>query len=246
MTIHTAAAAGFSAGVAEYEAGRPDYSPAALDWLAEELPLRPGLRCLDLAAGTGKFTALLAATGAELLAVEPVAAMRAKLSEKLPAVRSLDGAAEAIPLTDHSLDALTAAQAFHWFDAPRAAAEIARVLKPGGGLALLWNRRDETRDWVRRLTGLIDPHQGDAPRYKSSRWRDAFTAHPAFTEFTAREFPHAQRGPREAIVARVLSISFIAQVRAQVEQLLAEHPETRDETIITLPYQCDVFVCHRR
>lgn len=193
-------------------------------------------------------------TGVRLSAVEPVAAMRTRLAQKLPVAQILDGTAEAIPLPDHLLDALTAAQAFHWFDAQRAATEIARVLKAGGGLGLLWNRRDESLDWVQNVTDIIDQHQGDAPRYKTSRWREAFAGHSAFTEFTRREFPHAQSGPRESIIARVLSISFIAAlpeaarqaVAKQVAQLLAEHPQTRDQEIVTLPYQYAVFTCLRR
>src|SRR4051812_40459047 len=134
--MNETAAIGFALSAQAYEEGRPGYPPAAL----EPLKLGAGMTVLDLAAGTGKLTRALAASEATVIAVEPVAEMRAALPES---VTALDGTAETIPLEAGSVDLVTVAQAFHWFDGPAALAEIHRVLVPGGRLAVLWNRRVE-------------------------------------------------------------------------------------------------------
>jgi SAM-dependent methyltransferase len=146
----------FGAAVEAYERARPDYPEAAVDWL---LPAGAGT-VLDLAAGTGKLTRALVARGLEVVAVEPDAEMRATLAAALPGVRALEGTAEAIPLPAASVDAITVAQAWHWVDPGRAVAEAARVLRPGGTLGLIWNRRDERVDWVARLGEVMG--SGDA------------------------------------------------------------------------------------
>ena len=161
--LHEAAAQGFPGAAASYEAGRPTYPPQAVARLARELHLGTGRAVLDLAAGTGKLTALLVVTGSEVVAVEPVAEMRAVLEAALPGVRALPGTAEAIPLGSGTVDAVTVGQAFHWFRGDEALREIHRVLRPGGGLGLLWNDRDTSVPWVARLSELMEPHRRDAP-----------------------------------------------------------------------------------
>ena len=145
----------FGAAADAYERARPGYPDAAVEWLVPE-----GARTvLDLGAGTGKLTRSLAARGVEVVAVEPLAEMREQLGAALPEVRAVEGTAEAIPLEDDSVDAITVAQAWHWVDPERATAEAARVLRPGGTLGLIWNRRDERIDWVRRI-GEVMGSQG--------------------------------------------------------------------------------------
>ena len=134
--VNPVAAAGFGRAADVYERSRPSYPADAVARLVSELDIRAGRRVLDLAAGTGKLTRLLAEHGAELVAVEPSAAMREAFVSVLPGVPVHEGTAEKIPLADTSVDAVVVAQAFHWFDAPRALVEIARVLRPVGGLAL--------------------------------------------------------------------------------------------------------------
>src|SRR2546428_10375077 len=114
MVINESAAKGFAAGADAYERGRPEYSAEAIEQLVRELAIGPGSRVLDLAAGTGKLTRQLVGTGAELVAVEPVAEMRAKLQGVLPDVEAVEGTAEVIPLPDHSGDAVVVRQAVHW------------------------------------------------------------------------------------------------------------------------------------
>ena len=103
-----------------------------------------------------------------------------------------------------------AAQAFHWFRADEAAAEIHRVLKAGGGLGLIWNARDEANEWNRELTRIIEAHEGSTPRYKSFAWRTPFDTGRLFSPLEKAEFPHVQTVSREALEDRVGSISFIA------------------------------------
>ncbi|HET7017575.1 MAG TPA: class I SAM-dependent methyltransferase [Streptosporangiaceae bacterium] len=169
--VHEIAAQGFGAEAAAYDRARPSYPPDAISWLIEKLRLGPGSRIVDLAAGTGKLTRLLTDIDADLIAMEPVAAMRAKLREQLPQVPVLAGVAEALPLADSSIDAVLVAQAFHWFDARRAMAEIARAVRPGGHLALIWNARDRSIEWVDQVWSVMDRVERNAP------WRDEGDGH---------------------------------------------------------------------
>ena len=250
--IHQAAQA-FDGAAEAYDHGRPGFPPEAVATLIDVLKIEAGVRVLDLAAGTGKLTRMLAPTGAELVAVEPLGGMRARLEASLPGVRALEGTAEAIPLPDASVDAVTAAQAFHWFDGKAALSEIHRVLAPGGRLGLLWNVKDEQEDWVARLGELIEPHRGTAPRHHSGAWRAAFEETALFTPLAAEQFTHVHEVDAEGVVDRLLSISFIAaltreerkQVGEQVRRLLAEHPETRARETFRLPYRTDVYWCER-
>lgn len=141
----------FGAAADAYERARPTYPEAAVDWLVPA----GAKTVLDLGAGTGKLTRSLAARGLEVIAVEPLTEMRANLAAALPEVRALAGTAEEIPLPDASVDAITVAQAWHWVDPERATFEAARVLRPGGTLGLIWNRRDERVEWMPRLSAVM-------------------------------------------------------------------------------------------
>jgi len=236
-----------------YERGRPEYPAAAVAYAVALLGIGPHSTVLDLAAGTGKFTRQLLFTGARILAVEPVAAMRERIAAQLPSVNVLEGTAEAIPLPDESVDAVTVAQAFHWFRGRDALAEIRRVLKSGGGLALIWNVRDETVDWVRRLSELMDPHNGGAPRYHTGLWREAFSVPNGLTTLTVERFPFAHPSTPEQVVDRAASTSFVAGLplerRAglldEVRHMLREHPETRGRETIPFPYVTEVYGCRK-
>ncbi len=254
-TIHPLAQGGFSQASEAYERGRPDYPVEAVDWLVAELEIQPGRRLLDLGAGTGKFTRMLVPTGAAIVAVEPVRAMRDQLAARLPGVEVLDGTAETIPLADETIDAVVVAQAFHWFSGWEAIREIRRVLRPGGALALVWNIRDEREDWVARLSEIIDRPDAGVPRYRSGEWRLAFEETTRFASLEGPHlFPHRQRGDRALFRDRFASISHIAaappearaETLAAAERLLDTHPTTRGREIIELPYQTHVYVARRR
>jgi ubiquinone/menaquinone biosynthesis C-methylase UbiE len=145
------AALSFGGVVDAYDRGRPTYPREAAAWLTAEAPVS----VLELGAGTGKLTEQLVALGHDVHATDPDAAMLARLTAQLPDVRTSQSSAEEIPSGDRSYDVVVCAQAFHWFDLDRALPEIARVLKPGGRLSLVWNERDERVPWVRKLGAII-------------------------------------------------------------------------------------------
>lgn len=145
------AALSFGGVVDAYDRGRPTYPREAAVWLTAESPVS----VLELGAGTGKLTEQLVALGHDVHATDPDAAMLTKLRERLPEVRTSQASAEEVPAGDRSYDVVVCAQAFHWFDHAKALPEIARVLKPGGRLSLVWNERDERVPWVRKLGAII-------------------------------------------------------------------------------------------
>jgi len=248
MTVHPEAARGFSAGADAYDRGRPSYPTEAIDLIVRELELAAGRRAVDLGAGTGKFTELLLGSGAEVVAVEPVAEMRAKLEAALPEVAALDGTSEAIPLGDESVDAVVSAQAFHWFDPGRAVPEIIRVLRPGGGLALVWNQRDESVPWVNQLSNVTQWNV-EAPYQRGTDWAAvvAGAARQRITPLLLSTFPYEQLVDREMLLDRVRSISYLAAgpserldtVLAEVLDLVWDFPER-----FPLPYRTDVWIGH--
>ena len=252
-SIHPAAAQGYMANSLAYAKGRPDYPPDLAEWLRSDLALSPGKQALDLGSGTGKFLPTLLATGASVIAVEPVDAMRTQLMEANPGVEAKAGSAEQIPLGDGSMDAVICAQCFHWFANHQALAEIHRVLKPGGFLGLIWNVRDERVAWVAALTDIFEPYSGDAPRYYKREWRKLFPAD-GFTPLVEQHFPHHHIGaPERVIVDRCLSISFIAalpqakqnEVAAQLRDLIASTPELAGKAEVTFPYVTAAFSCRK-
>lgn len=249
MSVHASALKGYEAAAGTYAAGRPDYPREAAHWLVDMMGLAPGRTVLEIGAGTGKFVATLKDTGAKVLALEPVAAMRAELARRHGDVEILAGSADAIPLPDASVDAVVCAQAFHWFATKEALAEIRRVLAPGGALGLIWNVRDETVPWVAALSAITDAIESAAPRYKTGAWRRLFPAE-GFLALDERHVRHAHVGsPERVIVQRTLSVSFIAALPAdrqaaverRVRALIDTTPELAGRSEIAFPYETAMF-----
>jgi ubiquinone/menaquinone biosynthesis C-methylase UbiE len=243
VTIDDVAARGFEAGAAAYEAARPGYPDDAMAVLGAEIGVAPGARVLDLAAGTGKLTRRLVELGADVTAVEPVAAMRAQLATVVPGIEVVEGTAEEIPAPDGSVDIVTVAQAFHWFDAPVALREIARVLRPGGRLAILWNERDEHTAWVAEMSRLIRWHERTVSRYQHVAWAAIVASSGCFGPLHERTVTWDQPMTRELLAERVRSISYIAAMPAsERERLAAEVVELvrRVAEPFPLPYTCRV------
>jgi SAM-dependent methyltransferase len=241
--VHRAAAEGFARAAAEYRRGRPGYPPEAVEHLARRLGLAPGRAIVDLAVGTGVLTRPLLALGCEVAAVEPVAEMRAELPAGATA---LDGTAEHVPLPDGCADAVTVAQAFHWFDGPAALAEIHRVLRPGGALALLWNRRVADDPAAAAVERLVAPYRAATPSHRHGDWRAAFERTTLFGPLEERVFANAQTLDADGIADRVASISFIASLPPdERERVVAAARELAADGPLTIPYDTEVYVCDR-
>ena len=216
--VDPVAANGFDSNAADYERGRPGYPPEVADVLAREIGLVPRTKVCDLAAGTGKFTRLLVDRSCDVVAVEPVAGMRAQLAEVLPDVDVLDGTAEQIPLADGSVDVVSVAQAFHWFRHDEAMAEIRRVLRPGGAVVLVWNRRDESVPWVARMSEVLDWHSHSQAAYERADWAEVLERG-GFVDGGHQELRSVQPMTRDLLAARVRSISYIGELEPAAQQV---------------------------
>jgi SAM-dependent methyltransferase len=240
MQRRKAQATSFGAAAATYERARPSYPDQAIGWL-----LPPGARrVLDLGAGTGKLTRGLRDRGLDVVAVEPSAGMRRQLARVLPGVPALAGTAEQIPLADQAVDAVLVAQAWHWVDPARAAPEVARVLRRGGRLGLLWNIRDERADWVARLGAILHGH-GDPERASASDQVSAAPViGPPFGPVERFDVEWTRRTAPGEIIDLVASRSYIITmpppereaVLSRVQRLLDTHPDLAGAAGISLPY----------
>jgi SAM-dependent methyltransferase len=247
VAIHQTAAEGFGRAASAYERGRPGYPNDAVECMATTLGITLGATVIDLGAGTGKFSRMLLRTGARVIAVEPVAAMRSELVRAAPGVDVVEGTAEAIPCDDGSADAVTAAQAFHWFAGAESIKEIHRVLRVGGGLGLIWNRRDRADPLQASMDAILQRYRGAAPAHERDRWREAMSATPLFGPAGQHQFRHVQVVDADRLVDRVLSISFIATLADDQRVAVADEVRTlaRGEARIALPYTTDVFLFRR-
>lgn len=257
MTGIRDAAQGFDNNAAAYEAARPSYPAEAVAYVVGHGRIGPGRRVLDLAAGTGKLTRLLVPAGAEVVAVEPVAGMRDQLRARLPGVDVREGTAEALPLEDGSVDVVTVAQAFHWFDPLVALAEMQRVLRPDGHLVLVWNTRDRSHDWVRRFGDLlVDGPDAERPydSYYDVDYPAVVAASGAFTPLV--QWSHAWEQPcdPDLLVARAESVSVVGslpeedkqRVLDRIRHLAATHPDLAGRATFAFPYTTRVYCCRRR
>jgi SAM-dependent methyltransferase len=210
MELHPLASQ-FASVADAYERGRPEYPPAVIGATAAELGLAPGDRVLDLAAGTGKLTAALVGYGFDVLAVEPQEPLRRVLLEKVGAARVRAGLAERIPLEDGSVAAVMVADAFHWFDRPRALAEIRRVLAPAGGLALIYTVPDWSgATWASELSDVVAGARPEHPNFDVHSWQEFVREADGFAE--PRQMRVTTYGPAdtEGVLAHMASVSWIA------------------------------------
>jgi SAM-dependent methyltransferase len=214
----------FGRAAAEYELGRPSWPPAALDIVQRELQLGSEARVVDLGAGTGKLTRPLLERFASVVAVEPDAAMQALLPSEAEVLR---GTAEQIPVPDDTFAAAFCGESFHWFDWERAIPEIARVVEPGGGLVLLWNRPSgglSSSEWPRGVGAALDRLVNPIPpehRYLSFAWRDAL-AGSQFEELRLETVPNGAILERERLLARIASWSHVASLPDNERQALLD------------------------
>ena len=236
----------FGSVAASYAVLRPTYPPESVAFLTSGGGAAAGRRVLDLGAGTGLLTELLVAAGHEVVAVDPSAAMLGQLASRLPDVPTVVAGAEALPLPDDDVDVVTAAQAAHWFDPGPAAAEMARVLRPGGTIGLLWSLRDDRAPWVAALSAILAAEGVE-------RFRPATVADTLARELAADVVPaqsgFVQRVPPEDVVAGLATRSYAAAMTeerraaflGEVRELIATHPDTRDREVVELPHVVSAF-----
>ena len=216
----------FDRAAAEYEAGRPGYPEVLVDWWASRGAFPRGGRVLDLAAGTGKLTRALVGRGVAVVAVEPLAGMRAQLTAvpALGGVTVLDGTAEAIPLEDASVDTVVVGQALHWFDPAVALPEIARVLRPGGGLGLAWN--DDDLDgapaWVRLVNARTESIGGGSVRVGVEPSRQSVVASGLFGPLESATFRWAQHTTAGAALDSLASRSHVIALDPRARRALLD------------------------
>ncbi len=239
---------GFAERCDVYERGRPGYPDEVVAHLESVAGLGPGTTVVDLAAGTGKLTRQLVATGARSLAVEPSAAMRDVCRRALPDVPVVAARAEDLPLAGACADLVTVAQAFHWFDAARALAEMGRVLRPGGTVALLWNERDVRVPWMAELDDLMQWGRR-GPYERAASFQPVLDGSDWFEPSESARFAWADPTDRQGVTALVASRSYVNVMDederdvllARVAELAAGLSEP-----IAVPYVTNVFTARRR
>jgi len=237
---HAAAARSFDAAAEIYEASRPDYPAAAVEWM---LPSE-ARQVLDLGAGTGKLTSALVDRGLDVAAVDPSGPMLDVLRRRVPVARAIVAGAEDLPLGDASVDVVTVAQAWHWVDPVRASAEVARVLRPGGTLALVWNIRDESVEWIRRFGEIAGSERS---------FRDLGESPVVGPEFDALEsavFPWSRSMTRDEVLNLVRSRSWYltADPERQREMVRAISRLVEDaavDGVVEMAYITEVFRARR-
>lgn len=234
---------GFSTSSDVYERARPGYSDESVAALVDQLGIVPGARVLDVASGTGKLTRSLVAAGATCVAAEPSESMRAAFAEAVPGVAQVGADAVRLPVVDGAFDAVTVAQAFHWFASTESVAEFARVLRPGGGLALIWNERDESDPVVAELTRISkwDVHQ---PYPVGRDFGAVVDAAGCFGPVARTRFRFTQLLDRTSFVEQVASRSYVvvlpeARRRALLDGVAALADGLAEP--IPLPYLVDLF-----
>lgn len=224
-----------------YERGRPGYAEATVDWALEPVRDRPDLRAMDLGAGTGQLTRALLARGVDTVPVEPAEGMRRRLVRAVRSATVLAGSAEQLPLPDGSVDLVAVGQAFHWFDRAPALAEIARVLRPGGVLAIFYNTREDAVAWVRALSDLIGEKEDHA---SLERGREPQDLGPPFGSPEVFRAGHQQPLDAGALADLVRSRSYVIRMEPaeraalldRVAELTRTHPQLVGRQHFAMPY----------
>ncbi len=221
QSLHPAAQKGFSSAAELYQQVRPDYPQDIVNWLQHQLKLGEKSQVIDLGSGTGKFLPYLQQITSHITAIEPIAEMLAQLQQAYPEIQTLQATSENLPVAANSMDAVICAQSFHWFANLETLQQIHQVLKPSGHLALIWNQRDISVDWVKALADLIEPLEGNTPRYHSEKWKNVFEQQSLFQLENVQTFQQQHVGTVENVVSkRLLSTSFIAALPEQEQQQL--------------------------
>jgi SAM-dependent methyltransferase len=235
----------FGAVAEDYAAARPSYPAEAVEWLTGPAPLD----VVDLGAGTGKLTELLVAAGHRVTAVDPSAGMLEQLHRRLPEVITAEGPAEQVPLPDACCDVVTAAQAWHWFDQREAPLECARLLRPGGRLALVWNQREDAVEWVQAVWEPVNRSGVTGLGLLPEGWAGAVVVNGPFSRPEVAVFRHDQPISRDGILRLIASRSSVAVMEeqerrsllAEVTEILDTHPATKGRDHLVIEYETHCY-----
>jgi SAM-dependent methyltransferase len=232
----------FGSDAATYAAFRPGFPPAAARWVLEAAT-RPVVDVADVGAGTGAFTRVLVRLGLRVSAYEPDPGMLVELARALPDVPRHLATAEHLPIADAGVDAVTVAQAWHWFDQPAAATEFLRVVRPGGVIGLVWNVRDDSVGWMASMSDIV----GGEDSMRASRVDAGAEIRGLHPQAERADFTHSVSMTPEEVVRLSSTFSYVrlrpdaADVYAQLQALLATHPETAGRDRIDVPYVCAAY-----
>jgi SAM-dependent methyltransferase len=248
-------AASFQDVAEAYARGRPRFGAEVVEAIARSAG---GTRILDVGAGTGRLAAPMLHAGYDVVGVEPLAAMRAILARSIGASRALEGHAEALPLPDGSVDGAVCCDAWHWFDGPRAADELARVVRPGGGVVVVvlqshWHEEPAAAPgWLRETGAVLDPlwKAADHPYLTGSRRPDGLEGHRAFGPLEVSSVGFVHDTDRERMLAHYASISYIASLpparraatMAELDAIMLRH----GVDAVAMPYVAELWITRRR
>lgn len=241
---------------------RPSYPVESIEFISQLSQKKPEItKILDLGAGTGIMTNLLSQAGyRSITAVEPVDAMRSKITTSLTNVNCLKGTSWSIPVDSSSQDVVMLAQSFHWFDDIQSLQEIHRVLKQGGLLVLVWNMESKERsEWVAKLRSLYETYDGSAPQYRMGYWKNVFDTTEAKELYRLplqhKRFEFDTKVKRSDVWTRISSKSYIAildkleqdKLHAKVEQVLNEYDlPLNDDELFKYPADTDMYWCYKK
>jgi SAM-dependent methyltransferase len=238
MVGHDELSTSFGAQASAYEAGRPDYPREAVAWMLDPVSAEAQPSVADVGAGTGKLTRVAVAVGAQVTAIDPDPDMLDALRTAVPDVPTHVGTAENLPLPDASQDAVILGQAWHWVEPVAGSLEVARVLRPGGVLGLIWNIRDESTPWVRRLTEIMRASRAERVLADG----DPVVAEP-FGPLEQEQWTWVRPMTRQKLLDMARSRSYVITAsddeRARIEAGLAElfdEVGAVGDAVIDLPY----------
>lgn len=251
QSLHPSAQKGFALAAERYQNSRPDYPQMLSPWLQQQLQLSHNSTIIDVGSGTGKFIPDLQRISTDIIAVEPIAAMLEQLKISYPTLRSVQAYSHQLPFSNEFADAISCAQSFHWFANLATLTEFHRVLKDQGLLILIWNQRDINVPWVKALADVLQPLEGDTPRYHNQDWQHIFQQHIYFQPLIQHNFHHSHHGQVEQVVLqRLLSTSFIAalptaeqqQLKQKFAEIVLQYTQKTATDLIDFPYITYVYV----
>ena len=249
--LHSSAQKGFSLAAELYQQARPSYPQNIESWLKNNLKLSQHSTLIDLGSGTGKFIPYLQHISSNIIAVEPIAAMLAQLKAHYPNIQTVQAFSHNLPFSAKFTDAVCCAQSFHWFANIETLTELHRILKTNGWLVLIWNQRDIQVDWVKALDDLIQPFEGDTPRFHNNQWKKVFKNQNLFMLKHHHIFAFSHHGTVEQVVSnRLLSTSFIAampkqqqaEMKQKFEKILRDYTQKTAQDELDFPYTTHVYV----